>query len=552
MSASPAVVVREIARETNVLRALSSSKDWSAAALLHQCFGGPSMTYFATLRNPELNSNVFFRPLAPAVVCAVSADDVELPPSSPTLRQDLAGVAQLLRVRLREAAGEGAEGSTAPVAYIQSVAVDEALRRRGIARELVKWCESRALEEWRGNEAVEEVWLAVAEMNAAALALYTSMGYERQRVAMGNVLMRKRLLAPKPTSPPASPPPPPSPRRPLLKMMSIGGEGTGSDGIGGGGIGWKPLVANVGVQALYAGVAALGVSLLLAPFDGPNVPSLLGAVRPWVLPGSGVAESGAGAGGGGNGALLALRGVAECALGAGVATAELARQGVLRELTSGGDGAADANAAAATAGRGPQLEYTRAQAEQMRPLYEIAGRELSLLPLALPAIMAWQLLIGVAEELYYRGFVESAGVRVLAPLSDALLGGSLAGIALRELPPLAVSAALFGLVHAEFVEGAAATSANAEDPDGAAAVEAVEEGSWQGGGVEDTKAFWFRVTALYGALYSALYVVSGHRLLAPVCTHAGINLGLCVRDWQRMRRTPDDVLARVFAVEPEA
>ena len=35
-----------------------------------------------------------------------------------------------------------------------------------------------------------------------------------------------------------------------------------------GGIGWGALLGNLGVQTLYVGVAALGVSLLLQPFGG--------------------------------------------------------------------------------------------------------------------------------------------------------------------------------------------------------------------------------------------------------------------------------------------
>ena len=39
-----------------------------------------------------------------------------------------------------------------------------------------------------------------------------------------------------------------------------------------------------------------------------------------------------------------------------------------------------------------------------------------------------------------------------------------------------------------------------------------------------------------------------HRVLAPVCCHAGLNVGLCARDWGRMRRTPANVLRRTFSV----
>ena len=133
-----------------------------------------------------------------------------------------------------------------------------------------------------------------------------------------------------------------------------------------------------------------------------------------------------------------------------------------------------------------------------------AGGEASL-PVAASAICAWQLAIALAEELYYRGFIESAGVLALSwPLRGADAGLPL--LAFVEGLPMLVSAAVFGLVHAEFVQ---------EDAPGAADANA--------DGVVDTKGYWFRVTALYSLLYSALYVATGHRLLAPTCAHAGLN-----------------------------
>ena len=82
------------------------------------------------------------------------------------------------------------------------------------------------------------------------------------------------------------------------------------------------------------------------------------------------------------------------------------------------------------------------------------------------------------------------------------------GDAVGELLALVAASSLFGLVHTEF--------------DGIAG---------------DEKGRWFRTTAGYGLLYGLLYTMSG-RLAAPVFAHAGYNIGLCVRDWRRMRRTP--------------
>ena len=273
----------------------------------------------------------------------------------------------------------------------------------------------------------------------------------------------------------------------------------------------------------------------------------------------------------------------EGGVGGGVALAELARQGVLPSLLA--PTAGDPQMPHQPQPQSPpqpqpqrqqrQLDYTPAQAEQMRPLYEVSAAEPSF-PRAATAIVAWQLAVALAEELYYRGFVESAGVLAISyPLRAAGVDIAAAGaLPLVEGLPLLVSAALFGLVHAEFVEGAAA-AAHADDAAGAGAagaagaVEAVEAEAVEAveaveaeaagaadaapappisaSGVRDTKAFWFRATAAYGALYSSLYVLSGHRLLAPVCAHAGLNIGLCLRDWGRMRRTPPALLRRVFS-----
>ena len=118
-------------------------------------------------------------------------------------------------------------------------------------------------------------------------------------------------------------------------------------------------------------------------------------------------------------------------------------------------------------GGGRALEYTPAQAVQMRPLYEIAGGE-SGAAAALAAVGAWQLAIALAEEVYYRGFLQSAGRLALTALPPGLPATVLEGL------PLAVAAAVFGLVHTEFVD-------------------AVE------GDGDDSKLRWFAITGAYGA-----------------------------------------------------
>ena len=124
-----------------------------------------------------------------------------------------------------------------------------------------------------------------------------------------------------------------------------------------------------------------------------------------------------------------------------------------------------------------------------------------------------------------------------SPLSSLGFGGA----CIRKAIPLLVSAALFGLVHTEFVQDAPPSA----DGDAGAAPDVLANASEQQ--IQETKAYWFRATALYGALYSLLYVISGHRLLAPLFCHAGLNVGQALRDWGRMRITPEAELQRIFA-----
>lgn len=60
------------------------------------------------------------------------------------------------------------------VAYIQTIEVDPAFRRRGIARELLRLAEDSA-----DQARATYIWLHVDENNAAAIALYLACGYER-------------------------------------------------------------------------------------------------------------------------------------------------------------------------------------------------------------------------------------------------------------------------------------------------------------------------------------------------------------------------------------
>ena len=79
--------------------------------------------------------------------------------------------------------------------------------------------------------------------------------------------------------------------------------------------------------------------------------------------------------------------------------------------------------------------------------------------------------------MYYRGFLQSAGRLARTALPPGLPATVLEGL------PLAVAAAVFGLVHTEFVD--------AVDGDG-----------------DDSKLRWFAITGAYGAVYGLLVAVT--------------------------------------------
>lgn len=169
----------------------------------------------------------------------------------------------------------------------------------------------------------------------------------------------------------------------------------------------------------------------------------------------------------------------------------------------------------------------------MAPLYRIAGGESSA-AVALVAVATWQLAIALAEELYYRGMLQGGAGFGLRALADLVAGPASAVPpavgALTQLVALLFAAAAFGAVHTEFAADGPVVGA-ADGPGG-------DEG--------DSKARWFLQTGAYGAAFGVLALLTQH-LLAPVAMHATLNVGLCARDWQRMRNTPAEELARIFA-----
>lgn len=147
--------------------------------------------------------------------------------------------------------------------------------------------------------------------------------------------------------------------------------------------------------------------------------------------------------------------------------------------------------------------------------YRVAGAR-GVGPAAVAAVAVWQLVVALAEEMYYRGFLQSgmqsglAGVGVGALAADAVA--------------LVFASALFGAVHALWVAD------GAEDGDG-------------GGG---DKLEWFLETGAWGLLYGSVFVLGGHNLAAPLLAHAAQNTWWCCEDARAMGRAPAPVLRGLF------
>ena len=120
------------------------------------------------------------------------------------------------------AAPAGSAGAGRRVGFVQSVCVAPDARRRGIASELVRWCELRCSEAWPD---VGEIWLAVAEENDAARRC-AELGYlpctgrpasatgccgSRWPCRRGRPAQRGRADGARRADAPPPPPPPPPP-----------------------------------------------------------------------------------------------------------------------------------------------------------------------------------------------------------------------------------------------------------------------------------------------------------------------------------------------------
>ncbi|KAG8470958.1 hypothetical protein KFE25_009379 [Diacronema lutheri] len=439
-----------IASRHQVRAASELGEQLAASRLLCDAFSnrsGPAarLGRLSGLRLPGLlEANVFFAPAGPpdiGVVVREGDDDGQ------TL-----GVIQLVPARLLGPARACAPAEAAPhtVGWVQNLAVAKAHRRQGCARALMGWCEERACA--RG---ITQLWLAAAVEDAGTRALHASCGYSERGSARGNVLMRKELRCSAPAGA--------SIAQPGLSPVA--------------------LATELGVQLMYCAIAALGISVLLAPFGGETVAQLIGRGGP-----------------------------ADLALGCGVSAIWL----VLRRdawLVDAQPATPDASGAAAAAADAALAASVAAQLAPVRRLLREEGR----VPVLLAALGAWQLAVACAEELYYRGLLQQAIATAARALGDSAgASGADAGGA-AELPAVLCSSALFALVHSAWVDEAGA-------------------GSGASGGAA-ARAVWLRESFCASLVFGALFACSHHVLLAPVTCHALVNavpLG-----WREARRARD-------------
>lgn len=463
------------------VRAASAPREYLAASsLLCEAFSSGSslpslLGRMIGLRYPGvLEANCFFMPAgSPDVgILLDEASDAHIH-----------GVVQLVPARLLRAARSCAQDASSEliIGFVQNLAVRSGHRREGRGTALMSWCDETARA--RG---IAELWLAVRSDDIGTLALHTRCGFVERGEALGNILMAKQL----PTYSEQLPTCPESAALTFERASPPAGISLGA------------LGKEVAVQLLYCAVASFGICTLLAPFGGPSLPQLLTGVRPDEPMG-------------GSGALGLAAG--DFALGCTVAACWLA----LRRdewLARGaahntGDATGMAIAVAEAAEGSAQSTLERSVETQLAPMRRIV-RDESRLPLVLASLWVWQLSIACAEELYYRGLLQSAVATAGRALARACGTAGVASVWAPELLALALSSAFFGLVHSAWVEEAGAA---ADASDAAAA-----------------RRIWFRETASASLIFGVLFAVANHRLLAPIACHALVNTAPL--GWSEARR----------------
>ena len=572
--------VNDATKSASSLRLISPVDPWASSAVLATSFPNtPRLTHAATLLAPRaMLANVFFDQTGPATsACLVD-------PSSNGMNADSKCVAcvQVLPARLRPEALNALgpdftkthERKDATVYFVQSVAVLPAFRRQGNGERLMRWAEeaassaaARAAGPQTTNGSPVELWLAVDEKEAAALALHLRCGYQVEGRAFGNLLLRKEVVAagnnyvvtaandgsnttitithgdlPKAAAIEATPTETPvvamgdasmdlpstaastfvstgavSPQRAVVPLTPRPKPSLGA------------LGRELGAQAVVLGVAALGITALVAPLGGRSVPELLGLGASPSADASGLAF--------GSGYFASCTALGGGAL-VGLAT-ETLRRVVVGDLPgsnqgSGGSSSMNRNEAA-TAALAECLADVALRRQKAITLRVGGANGLGVAPLV--SVIIWQLGVALAEEAYYRGFVQSAVQSAVATVptlvthaaaAAAESSGGLSSIATSDVVALLFASALFGAAHVPL------------DDD-------LEDGV-------DANALrmeWFLETGAWGLLYGAVFVGAGYNLLAPLGCHTAQNVWWCSEDLQTFAAATDSEVFEMLREEED-
>jgi membrane protease YdiL (CAAX protease family)/ribosomal protein S18 acetylase RimI-like enzyme len=411
--------------------------------------------HFRVLSDPACLANVFFDVRGRASVALLREDGLSI------------GCAQVVPCAVRKEASSSSIGK--PVLWVQCLCVTPTSRRTGAARSLMAWAEREASSAAQASGVSDaEIWLAVQEANNAARSLYEGLGFvsDEGGLRLGHAVMRKSV--------PAAAAVTGDPRGPAATFDLVAAQ-TPSGG--------PPLdkaLQEAAPAGLVGVVALLGASALVAPFcyGGLGEPAPLAMWKSWI------------------GGPFSV--ISDVALGLVVACgAEFARKTLSNDDTDDDPVAA--------------LEQNPSLAGQKAALWRVTGAATASPADAITAIAAWQLLVALSEELYYRGLIQNGAYHAVG----AATGSGLVGDAVSLLG----TSALFAVAHAGFVQ-------DVEDGEGEMS---------QSEMVMD----WITDVAPFGAMLALEFAVTGHRIVAPLATHTALNTYWSALDAAKLRAAPD-------------
>ena len=411
--------------------------------------------HFRVLSDPACLANVFFDVRGRASVALLREDGLSI------------GCAQVVPCAVRKEASSSSIGK--PVLWVQCLCVTPTSRRTGAARALMAWAEREASSAAQASGVSDaEIWLAVQEANNAARSLYEGLGFvsDEGGLRLGHAVMRKSV--------PAAAAVTGDPRGPAASFDLVAAETPGTG---------PPLdkaLQEAAPAGLVGVVALLGASALVAPFcyGGLGEPAPLAMWKSWV------------------GGPFSI--ISDVALGLVVACgAEFARKALSNDDTDDDPVAA--------------LEQNPSLAGQKAALWRVTGAATASPADAITAIAAWQLLVALSEELYYRGLIQNGAYHAVG----AATGSGLVGDAVALLG----TSALFAVAHAGFVQ-------DVEDGEGEMS---------QSEMVMD----WITDVAPFGAMLALEFAVTGHRIVAPLATHTALNTYWSALDAAKLRAAPD-------------